>query len=728
MAEEPAREMKVATDNLTCPVCYRLYNKPKYLPCHHSYCQECLERMQVQSKIQCPECRMETPVPEGGVNDFPNNFFITRLVDDMILKRKAKGEAEAKCDECDDETVVAYCPECNMFFCIACHDSHKRSKRYRGHEIVPLSELRSKADIPIQPKPPVPLCQKHDIDLLFYCQTCEELICVYCTIKDHAGHSHNTIKEIASIARQDFHSVPDQLDEMIAGACTAQSNINNMQERITQKGTKLDKRIDEHYDRLFQRLMEQKKEVKLHLTDALFFKKNAGAVQLEDLESGKLEILKVKELTSAVEKSSDQEFLSVRNQLIDRLLQLQTRYEQLNIDPTEQDTMEFDLADISLLQFGKLQSTSKAAPYNTRICYLPEYALKGHKIQFVVVTRDSCNCHCLRGGSVVSAQLETASKRVIPFEVKDNNDGTYSASLLASQVGEFKLVICIDGFMVKEAPFIVHKSIAGLSKASKTIELDDKPWKIAFDDCTGMYAVTDNTKNCICIYDYSDNFVKELGGQGSEDGQFDDPQGVAFDSHGQLYIADFNNHRIQKFDVNFNYTHQFSKAAGNEKFGPVAVTVHNKRLYVADSNNKCISVFLPNGYFCFAFGSEELRQPIDVVVDANNQLLVADSVNKCVSVFRLDGFCLRRFGTQSRGELNSVRGITGNQYGFSFAVDSSKHRVMVFDKDGGYVHCFGTHGSGKGEFNDPCSISISPSGNIYVADCGNSRLQIFSNY
>ena len=731
MAKEPVKDMKVAIDNLTCPVCYQLYNNPKYLPCHHSYCQACLEKIQVQSKILCPECRTEADVPEGGVKDLPSNFFINRLVDDMILKRKVKGEAEAQCDECDEETVAAYCPECNMFFCNPCHDSHKRSKRYRGHDIVPLTELRSKKNVPIPKVQKIPLCQKHDIDLLFYCETCEELVCVYCTVKEHAGHKHETVKEIAGYAKQEFNAISIQLDDMIAGICMAQKNVNEMQGKITLKGTELDQRIDEYYDKLFHRLMEQKKEVKLHLADVLFSKKQTGSVQKEDLESAKMEMLRMKGLMAASESNSDQEFLSARNQLVERTLQLQTRYEQLNIGTAEKDTMKFTHWYKSFPQFGNLQSTSGATPYNTTIWKLPGYALIRNRVQFVIVTRDSYNYYCLRGGSTVSVQLKSASKKVIQVEVTDNNDGSYTASFMASQVGEFDLIVCVDGCLVKETPFVVHKSYIGLSTGHKIIEIDGKPWKIAFNNYTGMYAVSDNFKHCIYIFDNQDNCVKELGSHGSEDGQFDGPQGVAFDNCGHLYIADFNNHRLQKFDSEFNYMYmqKFGKEeAGNKEFGPVAIAVCNERLYVADGNNNCISVFLSDGYFDLTFGSEELRQPTDVVVDNNGQLFVADSLNHCVRVFRLDGLFVRKIDTQGQDELTNICGLAVDLYGFLFVADSLKHCVTVFDKDGNYVHCFGAYGSGKGQFKTPCGISVGPNGSVYVVDSGNFKLQIFSNY
>ena len=53
--------------------------------------------------------------------------------------------------------------------------------------------------------------------------------------------------------------------------------------------------------------------------------------------------------------------------------------------------------------------------------------------------------------------------------------------------------------------------------------------------------------NRIQKFDSSGNFITKWGSNGSGDGQFNGPQGVAVDGSGNVYVVDAYNHRIQKF-------------------------------------------------------------------------------------------------------------------------------------------------------------------------------------
>ena len=729
-----AVEVKKAQKNLTCPVCYQLFKNPKYLPCYHSYCEGCLEKMQVQSKIACPECRKEAKIPEGGVKELPNNFFINRLVDDLILKKKVDGEQKVKCDKCnyEDDPVVTFCPNCNFFFCLACNDHHTRSKLYHGHAVVPLTELKSNKDAPTQAEVKIPLCKEHDEQLKYYCETCDQLVCMYCTVKKHNGHDHDSVKQMATKHRNELKKITDSVEGMIKNL--THDNIEKMMKKTRKRGEEVDKKIDRYYDELLQKLMKQKDEVKQQAHDAVSQKEKAMITQLEEVTSMQAKLMIMKELTDALEQSSDQETLSVKKQVTDRAHQLTNAYKKVKIQPVESAAMDFVPTKEPFPVLGHL--FAYASPHTSEVNDLPRCTLVGKKVEFTIVTKDSNGDRYVMGGSQVSVQLKSFTGDVTAGELRNNNDSSYMASFVAEQVGEAKVLVCINGEQIKGSPYsiVVGRNYQAIDKSTKIVNNNGSmtgPWGVAFGR-NGIWVVADWSNHCVYIFDDKDQLVRKFGSNGSNNGQFSYPCGVAFDSHNHLYVADHGNDRVQKFDTNDNYLLQFgSKGTSDGQLNsPYGVTVHNDKVYIADSNNKRISVFQTSGQFCISFGSDQLSNPTDITVGANNHLLVADYSNSCIYTYTLNGHYLGKFGTRGsgRGELNTPCSLTADFNGFIIVADTCNHRVSIFDKDHNCIHCFGSNGSGNGQFRDPRGIAVSPNGYIYVSDISNHRIQIFSNF
>ena len=164
----------------------------------------------------------------------------------------------------------------------------------------------------------------------------------------------------------------------------------------------------------------------------------------------------------------------------------------------------------------------------------------------------------------------------------------------------------------------------------------------------------------------------------------------------------------------------FGTADGQLK-SPHGITTHNGRVYVADYGNHRISVFQHSGQFCISFGSDQLRNPIDVAVNVKDQLLVTDYSHNCIFTFTLDGQDLGRMRLSgSKQSLNNLYGLVTDLNGFVLVIDCNQY-VSVFDHLGKFVHCFGN------SKRHPFGIALSPNGKIYVCDSCSNQIQIFTD-
>ena len=67
-------------DDLVCPVCLRMFDKPVVLTCMHSYCSSCVQgiaRMAGSKVIACPTCRKTTYV--SSVDRLPKNWYLQEV-------------------------------------------------------------------------------------------------------------------------------------------------------------------------------------------------------------------------------------------------------------------------------------------------------------------------------------------------------------------------------------------------------------------------------------------------------------------------------------------------------------------------------------------------------------------------------------------------------------------------------------------------------------------------
>ncbi|XP_065901925.1 tripartite motif-containing protein 2-like [Dysidea avara] len=555
---------------------------------------------------------------------------------------------------------------------------------------------------------------------------------MYCTMKKHNGHNHDSMKNMASKHRSQLKQITTPIEGMIQDLSCVHNSIDKMVNKIRKQDDEVNRQIDQHYDDLVEKLMKQKGQLKQQVRDTVSQKEKALTTQLDEVDLAQAELMNMKELNDSLEKSSDQEALSAKKQVICGIQQLTEKYNKLNKHPVQYASMEYKPNKVPFPQFGSF--SANADHYASELANLPKSIIVGEKVEVTIITKDSNGDHCSTGDHNVLVQLKSVKGNVTVGEIRDNNDGSYVASLyfVGKQVGEAKLHVSINGQEIRGSPYsiAVVRNYQALNQPNKIVNNNGsmgQPWGVAFGR-NGVWAVADNTNHCVCVFDDQDKLVRKIGSYGSNSTEFSYPRGVAFDNNDHLYVADTEDHRIQKFDVNGNYLLQFGgSGSGNGQLQhPYGITTHNGRVYVAEYSNRRISVFQYHGQFRISFGSGLLGYPYDVAVNVNNQLLVADCSNHCIVTFTLDGHYVSKFDTQG-SQLSYPYSLATDVNGF-ILVSNGNHCVSVFDHVGHFIHCFGSHGSDSGQFSCPAGICFGPNGRIYVCDHDNKRIQIFTNY
>ena len=161
----------------------------------------------------------------------------------------------------------------------------------------------------------------------------------------------------------------------------------------------------------------------------------------------------------------------------------------------------------------------------------------------------------------------------------------------------------------------------------------------------------------------------------------------------------------------------------------VAVSPVNGSVFVSDNGNSQIHVFDVERNHVRTFGQRgqgegQLKYPLGIDVSANGQLYVANQYNYCVSVFREDGTFIRRIG---RRKLRYPRDVLVHSSGLVYVADGDNHHIAVFSQKGELIRTIGSRGGGKGEFEYPSSLAVSPDGHhLYVSDCNNHRVHVFT--
>ncbi len=209
------------------------------------------------------------------------------------------------------------------------------------------------------------------------------------------------------------------------------------------------------------------------------------------------------------------------------------------------------------------------------------------------------------------------------------------------------------------------------------------------------------------------------------------PMSVTVDSKRRVIVADPAQKQLHIFDqASGNY--EIIQDAGKTPLAlPFAVAVDDRdNIYVADSEARKIYVLDPSGKYLRAMGGpEQLERPTSIAVNSARRLLyVTDPPAHNIKIFNLDDGTLHTtFGKRGKldGEFNFPIYIALDRTGQLYVTDTLNGRIQFFDPEGGFAGTFGAFGDGSGDFSSPKGLAVDSEGHIYVADTGFDNVQIF---
>jgi hypothetical protein len=185
---------------------------------------------------------------------------------------------------------------------------------------------------------------------------------------------------------------------------------------------------------------------------------------------------------------------------------------------------------------------------------------------------------------------------------------------------------------------------------------------------------------------YRLTWVKILGGAGSGVGQFNGPQGVAFDSRGDLYVTDTGNHRVQVRNLQ-----------GAWKALPIQGLENPTGLAVIDHGDPW--TFYTTGPYA-------------------DRLAVIDRNGTRLQTFTLEGKLLASTNAlQAADPPVHLKACAFDYYGHLVVTDLEKGALRKYDRDLKPLAVFGESGEGDYHFKEPRGICLSKQlGQMVVAE------------
>lgn len=262
------------------------------------------------------------------------------------------------------------------------------------------------------------------------------------------------------------------------------------------------------------------------------------------------------------------------------------------------------------------------------------------------------------------------------------------------------------------------------------------PAALALDPDGHLY-LADTGNHRIIKCDAQGRLLRETGGFGFGNEQFDRPVDLWAGNGLEVFVADYNNQRLQRYDKDLNFISSYSSDESleeNLRFGyPAAIALSPQgELFVADHEFKRLLRFdafgKPKASFAdFNWGEGGLDRPAKILISARGDIFVSDSVRQVVMIYDAFGNFAGKLG---EGLLDRPCGLAEWRE-VIFVAERGQQRIACFTRAGEFVAEFGNGGT----LHAPVAVAIAQSNprgenpdfatRAYVLDAAQNCVQVF---
>ena len=729
--------LKNLKEHVTCSICLDTYTKPKTIACLHTFCCECLERHALTSQKQgfyrCPECQAQIGVPEGKrFDNLPSSFLHNSLLSLLAVRRSGEGK-EISCSTCQKKSAeINYCFDCEKFMCPDCVKAHEvfRDTIFQGHKVTPVRQFQA-ADYEALLKRQSFCSEKyHEKEVTkFFCVGCQSCVCQVCINTDHKSHDVVPLEKAADDEKANITARAELVKEKREVCRDVIREFEKTEHELETNISTAKRRVSQATEQMMGKLRQLERE-------AITTLEKSRVSRIAKLHSGKASVV-------SFEKQLDQAF-EFSNNLVERSSSSDIMQNKKNVQERIEDLIKTTMPALPVSSCVEFVSTcepeslslgftkfSKTDVQGSTVEGLDQNFQAGVEAELLISPKTS-------EGEIRNTQhTDRVEIRIDPADqvrslvTSEKKDECFQAKFVLKVPGTYKMEVKVNGQRLVKSPFtIVVKSrefnIVG--KLDLHGEMLQGPVGMAVNS-KGVIAVADNEGHCVLVFDETGKFVRKIGGQGYQGGQFESPSDVTFLNDDEILVVDQCNHRIQQLNVRTrNFVKSFGKkGSGDGEFknpASVCITRDGRFIVVADYNNHRIQVFTKDGKPVFKFGDsgpERLNHPVSCVC-YEEKFIVTDLNNNCEKVFDAKGQFLYKFGEKGNGDgqLDFPCGSCVDKYGNLLVCDVGNRRIQQFSLEG----TFTGRTSSKVNQISPWGVATMPDDRILISDFRDREVKI----